>query len=74
MQLMCLTRHYSRTYHIPKHFANLYQVSLKEKGKCVETHVTMNALVVAKSLKVSDYFKDLDSYDTASYWWMVAQT
>ena len=32
--------HWSRTYRVPKHLADLYQTSIKEKGKEIEINFT----------------------------------
>ena len=40
-----LTRHWSCTYRMQKHFVDHYQTFLKGKGNNFETHSTENALV-----------------------------
>ena len=65
--------HWSRTCHIVKHFVDLYQASIKEKGKGIETNFVdhndpedpMNYLNLPNGmdmthLDVSDFFKDVD--------------
>ena len=57
--------HWSHTYHMLKHLANLYQVSLKEKEKGIETnfiepltHFKNSDEVNITQLNVSDFFKN----------------
>ncbi|EOY08711.1 Uncharacterized protein TCM_023784 [Theobroma cacao] len=38
-----MSRHYSRTCRTPKHFVDLYQASLKDKGKRIKTHAIENS-------------------------------
>ena len=64
--------HWSHTYHTPKHLVDLYQASVKEKGKGIETNfVDHNDLkdpmdldlpngVDMTHLDVSDFFEDVD--------------
>lgn len=48
-----MTRYWSRTYHTPKHFVDLYQASLKDKGKRIETHAIKNAMTNVKANNTS---------------------
>nr|XP_023919902.1 uncharacterized protein LOC112031443 [Quercus suber] len=65
--------HWSRTCRTPKHLADLYQASIKEKGKGIETNFVdhddledpMNYLELPNGvdmthLDVSDFFEDVD--------------
>ena len=64
--------HWSRTCLTPKHLVDLYQASIKEKGKGIETNFVdhndledpMNSLDLSNGvdmthLDVSDFFKDV---------------
>ena len=65
--------HWSRTCHTPKHLIDLYQASIKEKGKGIETNFVdhndledpMNYLDLPNGVDmthpdVSDFFEDVD--------------
>ena len=70
------------------HFVDLYQASLKDKSKHVDTHAIKNALVEAnveinnvmfKKISLAhEVAKSLEFLDLlhnkASDWWMIAQT
>ena len=49
--------HWSRTYRTPKHLVNLYQTSIKAKGKEVETnYINGGGSINITHLDVSDFF------------------
>ena len=51
--------HWSRTYRTPKHFVDIYQASIKVKGKEVEMNfIDSDGLVDLTHLHVSDFFEN----------------
>ena len=55
--------HWSHTYHTPKHLVDLYQASIKEKGKGIETNfVDHNDL--EDPMNYLDFFK-WSGYDSS---------
>jgi hypothetical protein len=58
-----MTNHWSRTCRTPKHLVELYQASIKKKGKEVETNFIENessGLLMDTHLDVSDFFENVD--------------
>ena len=56
--------HWSRTCHTPKHIADLYQASLKDKGKNVETNLVFEDKDHADNLLTMTYLDTADFYET----------
>jgi hypothetical protein len=57
-----MTNHWSRTCRTPKHLVELYQASIKKKGKEVETNIIENessGLLMDTHLDVSDFLRIL---------------
>jgi hypothetical protein len=57
-----MTNHWSRTCRTPKHLVELYQASIKKKGKEVETNIIENessGLLMDTHLDVSDFLRNL---------------
>ena len=53
--------HWVRTCRTPKHLADLYQASLKEKEKGVETNfVNHNDQIDTTQLDISDFLENLE--------------
>ena len=51
--------HWSRTFHTPKHFVDLYQASIKAKGKEVEMNfIDSDGIVDLTHLDVSNFFEN----------------
>ena len=58
-----MANHWSRTCRTPKHLVELYQASIKKKGKEVETNFIENGpndLLMDTHLDVSDFFENVD--------------
>jgi hypothetical protein len=58
-----MTNHWSRTCRTPKHLVELYQASIKKKGKEVEIKFIENelsGLLMDTHLDVSDFFENVD--------------
>ena len=53
-----MTGHWVRTCLTSKHFVDLYQASLKNKGKTAETNFVAETSTSIPSLDVSDFFMD----------------
>ncbi|XP_074352797.1 uncharacterized protein LOC141691949 [Apium graveolens] len=56
--------HWSRTCRTPKHLADLYQASLKDKGKNVETNLVFEDKDHADNLLTMTYLDTADFYET----------
>ena len=54
-----MNKHCSCTCHMPKHVADFYQASLKEKGKHVEINF-VDYYMNTNHLDISDFFENLD--------------
>ena len=51
--------HWSRTFHTPKHFVDLYQASIKAKGKEIKMNfIDSNGSVDLTHLDVLDFFEN----------------
>jgi hypothetical protein len=58
-----MTNHWSRTCRTPKYLVELYQSSIKKKGKEVEINFIKNkssGILVDTHLDVSDFFENVD--------------
>lgn len=58
-----MSNHWSRTCRTPKHLVELYQASIKKKGKEVETNLVendQNGILMDAHLDVSDFFENVE--------------
>lgn len=53
-----MTGHWGRTCRTAKHLVDLYQASIKNKGKNAEANFVNEATTSMPSLDVSDFFMD----------------